>query len=190
MPDEDKLLEYLKRTTTDLRRANRRLRELEDGEREPIAIVGMGCRYPGGVRSPEELWRLVEGGVDAISGFPTDRGWPLADLLDPDPDHLGTTYTTEGGFLHDAAEFDAELFGISPREALSMDPQQRLLLETAWETLENAGIDPRSLRGSRTGVFTGVMYYDYVAVLQRARENFEGYFGTGGSGSVASGRVA
>ena len=151
---------------------------------EPIAIVGMACRYPGGVFSPEELWRLVASGADVVSPFPTDRNWDLEKLFD------GASHTRSGGFLHDAADFDAEFFGISPREALAMDPQQRLLLEVSWEALERAGIDPASLRGTNGGVFAGVMYHDYGAGLLDAPAGTEGYWTTGTAGSVVSGRVA
>ncbi|MDN3360184.1 SDR family NAD(P)-dependent oxidoreductase, partial [Actinomadura sp. DC4] len=158
---------------------------------EPIAIVAMGCRFPGGVRSPDDLWELLASGTDAISGFPADRGWDLDTLYDPDPSRTGTSYTRQGGFLHDAAEFDPQFFGMSPREALATDPQQRLLLEIAWETLEHAGIDPTTLRGTPTGVFVGVMYGEYGGrLLNQGADDYEGYFATASTNSVASGRVA
>ncbi|MBU3068163.1 SDR family NAD(P)-dependent oxidoreductase, partial [Nocardia sp. NEAU-G5] len=155
---------------------------------DPIVVVGIGCRYPGGIGTPEQMWQLLVSGDDAITAFPTDRGWDLPRIYDPATPPA--SMAREGGFLHDAAEFDAALFGISPREALAMDPQQRLLLETAWETFEYAGIDPTSVRGSRTGVFTGIMYNDYAGRFTHAPEEVAGHLGNGSAPSIASGRVA
>ncbi|MEU7574976.1 SDR family NAD(P)-dependent oxidoreductase [Micromonospora sp. NPDC049240] len=157
---------------------------------DPVAIVAMACRLPGGVTGPDELWELLESGGEGLTGFPTDRGWDLAHLFADDPDRAGTSYVRVGGFLAGAGDFDATLFAISPREALAMDPQQRLLLETSWELFERAGIDPTGLRGSATGVFTGVMHHDYAANVGQAPPGTEGYLGVGTAGSVVSGRVA
>nr|WP_119726843.1 type I polyketide synthase [Thermomonospora amylolytica] len=181
MTAEDRLRTYLKRAVAEAQRAHERVAELKAREDEPIAIVAMGCRLPGGVRSPHDLWNLVTQGVDAITAFPTNRGWDTDTLHHPDPDHPGTTYTRHGGFLHDADLFDADFFDISPREATAMDPQQRLLLEVSWETFERSGIDPTTLKGTPTGIYTGAMYHDYAMGLKGDSTN---------AGSLISGRLA
>ncbi|MEH0975203.1 polyketide synthase, partial [Micromonospora sp. CPCC 205546] len=186
MPSTDELVEALRATLQE----NGELREDLDRLSEPLAIVGMACRLPGGITTPEQLWRLLIDGDDAIGGFPADRGWNLDALADRMAG-VANAGTRGGGFLRDPADFDAAFFGMSPREALATDPQQRLLLECSWEALERAGIDPASLRGSRTGVFLGLMYHDYGTRWgSAAPEELAGYLGNGSAGSVASGRVS
>ncbi|SDN50481.1 type I polyketide synthase [Allokutzneria albata] len=166
---------------------------VETGSRddsEPIAIVAMGCRFPGDVNSPEQLWEVLANGRDLIGEFPAERGWDIDAIYDPDPDKPGKSYVREGGFLRQAHEFDPTFFGISAREAMAMDPQQRVLMETAWESLERAGLTPKELRGTRAGVFVGAMPQDYGPRMYEAGEGVEGYLLTGTTTSVASGRIA
>ncbi|MEU1488611.1 beta-ketoacyl synthase N-terminal-like domain-containing protein, partial [Streptomyces sp. NPDC005752] len=157
---------------------------------EPIAIVGMSCRFPGGVSSPEELWTMLDSGGEGLGEFPTDRGWALDGLFDPTGERPGSSLVDKGGFLDGIADFDAGFFGVAPREAVAMDPQHRLLLELSWEAIERAGIDATGLRGSRTGVFSGLMYHDYAARLTSVPEGIAGFLSSGNAGSVATGRVA
>ncbi|GLY47190.1 type I polyketide synthase [Lentzea sp. NBRC 102530] len=191
MSNEQKLRDYLKRVTADLHNTRQRLQAVEAKGHEPIAIVAMDCRFAGGVSSPDEFWDFVVAERDAIAPFPTDRGWDLESLYHPDPDHQGTSYVAEGAFVDGVAEFDPGFFGISPREALAMDPQQRLLLETAWQTFERAGVDPQTLRGSRTGVFTSTNGQDYVTLFEGdTPDGLEGHLGTGNAASMFSGRIS
>jgi candicidin polyketide synthase FscB len=188
--NEEVLRSHLKWVTTNLHDTRQRLREAEERGREPIAVVGMGCRYPGGVRDPEGLWELVATGTDAVSGFPLDRGWDVIErLFGVEPDKA---YTRQGAFIYDAAEFDPGFFGISPREAVAMDPQQRLLLEVSWEALERAGMDPAALRGSQTGVFAGASWSGYGTALSvlAGPGGADGFGLTALAGSVVSGRVS
>ncbi|MFQ6394164.1 SDR family NAD(P)-dependent oxidoreductase, partial [Nocardia sp. KC 131] len=192
MADNDELRRYLKKTAKELYETKQQLRALTDRSREPIAIVGMACRYPGGVCSPEDLWRMTADGVDGIGDYPTDREWDLERLFNPDPDVPGSIYTRDGGFLDSVGEFDAGFFGIGPREAAAMDPQQRLMLEASWEALEDAGIDPVSLRGSDTGVFAGVIHQNYGPRIgsPNLTAETEGHAYLGVSNAVLSGRIA
>ncbi|MEV6319322.1 beta-ketoacyl synthase N-terminal-like domain-containing protein, partial [Streptomyces sp. NPDC051776] len=187
--NEEKLRDYLKKVTADLRHTRKRLHDAETSRQEPVAIVGLGCRFPGGADTPEEFWRLLAEGRDTVSDFPADRGWDLDAVFDP-AGGPGTTYAHQGAFLYDAPLFDSTFFDISPREARTMDPQQRLLLETSWEALERAGIEPGALRGSRTGVFAGTNGQDYLALMLNRPEESDGQLTTGITASVLSGRVS
>ncbi|HEY2450777.1 MAG TPA: type I polyketide synthase, partial [Mycobacterium sp.] len=178
--------EALRKALVQVERLKSKNRALLERSGEPIAIVGMSCRFPGGVDSPESLWDMVADGRDVMSEFPTDRGWDLAGLFDDDPDAPHKCYARAGGFVDEVAGFDAGFFGVSPSEALATDPQHRMLLELSWEALEGAGIDQTRLRGSATGVFAGIIVQGYGMLA----EEIEGYRLTGMTSSVATGRVA
>jgi acyl transferase domain-containing protein len=189
-PSREKLAEALRKSAKTAERLRRENKRLLSQENEPIAIIGMGCRYPGGVRNPHDLWELLKGEVDAVTEFPENRGWGDLDaLFHPDPEHPRTSYAREGGFVLDADRFDPSFFSIGPREALAMDPQQRLLLEVAWEAIESGGIDPGTLKGTSTGVFTGISATGY-GLHVNAPEELEGHLLNGTTTSVASGRIA
>ncbi|WP_143659639.1 type I polyketide synthase, partial [Streptomyces sp. MP131-18] len=191
MADDKQMLDALKKLAADYYEARERIRELEYGTREPIAIVGLGCRYAGDIRGPEQFWDLVTAGTDAISDFPTDRGWEaFEEEFGDEAVRSGQAYVRQGGFIYDVADFDAAFFGISPREAMAMDPQQRLLLETVWEAIERAGLAPSSLHGSATGVFIGANHSGYSSVLPNDDQSLDGYRLTGGLSSVTSGRIS
>ncbi|MGW0515989.1 type I polyketide synthase [Crossiella sp. NPDC003009] len=190
MSDDPKLLDYFKRVTAELHRTRERLRELENPAEDPIAVVGMGCRFGGGVSSPDELWDVLADGRDVITEFPADRGWTPEAVYHPEPGTPGKSYVRAGGFLTGAAEFDPGFFGISPREALGMDPQQRIIMEVAWQALADAGIDPADLRGSRTGVYIGLSNSDYMAAVTEVPQELVGQFSIGNAPSVTSGRLS
>ncbi|WP_455680662.1 SDR family NAD(P)-dependent oxidoreductase [Streptomyces roseus] len=190
MANDEKILDYLKKVTADLHQTRQRLQDVEAQTREPIAIVAMSCRYPGGITTPEELWQLVAEGRDAVAGMPTDRGWDLEALMDPNPDAPGSSYVHQGGFLENAGMFDPGFFGLSPLEAEGTDPQQRLILEVSWEAFERAGIDPETLRGSQVGVYMGSGIQDYGDYEEGVPEAVEAFMATSRASSVISGRVS
>lgn len=190
MESVDKLVKALRASVKEAERLRRQIDELQAAASEPIAVLGMGCRFPGGVEDPASLWRVVEEGRDVVTEFPNDRGWVLDEVYHPDPDHVGTSYVREGGFLDRPDLFDAAFFGISPGEADAMDPQQRLLLEVSWEAIERARIDPTTLRETRTGVYLGLCYHDYQRLVPAPEEAQDGYGALGTAASVASGRIA
>jgi acyl transferase domain-containing protein len=190
MNNEEKLRDYLRRVTLELHKERARAEAQDASANEPIAIVGMACRFPSGVDSPEKLWNLLSEGRSCVTDFPTERGWDTESLYDPDPTAKGKTTVRRGGFLRDAADFDPAFFEISPREAMAMDPQQRILLQVTWEAIERAGIDPSALQGTDAGVFVGLWQSAYATTAGRTAESLEGYLGIGNAPSVASGRIA